>query len=125
MNPSKQVAEALSPVRIHRLYHHAGFCRKGDQRMMGSPAVLFRVVTHRDTLLLAEAADHGAVDVDRMLFDVERLEPPAVEPAHHLIIALQARALEETAEGALRGHATFPTEYLADDLVMTDRTAVC
>jgi len=84
-----------------------------------------RVVTHCDTLLLAEAADHGAVDVDRMLVYVNHLEPSAVEPAHYLVVALQTRMLEETAEGALRSHAAFPTEYLADDLVMTDGAAVC
>jgi len=84
-----------------------------------------RVVTHCDTLLLAEAADHGAVDVDRMLVYVSHLEPSAVEPAHDLVVALQTRALEEIAEGALRSHAAFPIEYLTDELVMTTSAAVC
>jgi hypothetical protein len=91
--------------------------RSTDDR---KPPVPLRVVTHRDTLLTAEADELGAVDVDHMLVDVIHLEPPAVEPVHDLLVAHHAGAFEETAESTLRGHAAYPTEYLADDLDMRD-----
>lgn len=91
---------------------------------MRSSAVSLRVITNCDTFLFAEAADHGTVDVDGVLFDIHHLEPSAIEPAHDLFVVLQARAFEETSGGALRGHAVFPIEYLAYDLVMTDGSAV-
>ena len=62
--------------------------------------------------------------VDRILVDIHHLEPPAVDPAHHPLVALQARAFEETTEGTQRGHANLPTEYLTDDLFMTDGPAM-
>ena len=77
-------------------------------------------VTHCDTFLFAEAADNGTVDVDGMPFDIHHLEPSSVEPAHHYFVVLLARSLEETAKGTLQGHAVYPIEYLANDIVMTD-----
>ncbi len=54
-----------------------------------------RVVTHRDTLLIAEADELGAVDVDHMLVDVTLLETPAVEPVHDLLVALHLERLKK------------------------------
>ncbi len=60
-----------------------------------------------------------------MLFDIHHLEPSAIVPVHDLFVVLQARAFEETAEGVLKGHAAFTTEYLAYDIIMTDGAAIC
>jgi hypothetical protein len=76
------------------------------------PAVPLRVITHCDTLMLAEATDYGAFDVDGMLVDVKLLDLPLIEPAHDILIAYQVIALEDYAEGTLQCHPPFQSAIL-------------
>jgi len=98
--------------------NHFGFCRKGNQGMVGTPAVPLGVVSFLHSVLAAMASNHRGIQINGHFIQLQLGKPEPVNSRKELIVAFLVELLEEPAERALAGHPFFPAEYALDYLIM-------